>query len=194
MALVADINLIIVIAIIIVIIAPAYYIYQIYTDLPTTDCSRFGQSQGLPDCPAGTQNILGICYTDTWSASGGTHSDAICHVDYIDCPYTGCTHFIGSSDLPDGTVCNSLNIPGWDDTHFGPGWYLTGVGITKYCHRGGDYGVYCEDAGIPGDIGNCTIGDKYGGVCWGPEKCSDSGLDRYAICTCVPANYIPATN
>src|SRR5437868_12747099 len=102
MSIEGTITLIIVFVFIIVFAIIIYYIYQIYLDIPTIDCSRFGQSQGLPDCPTGTQNILGICYTDTWSASGGTHSNAICHVDYIDCPYTGCTHEIGSagSSLP----------------------------------------------------------------------------------------------
>jgi len=185
MGLLEDLTTIIVLVVILAIVFVAYLIYSYYEELPTIDCTRFGTSQGLPGCPAGTQNILGICYYDTWSASGGTHSSsAVCHVSYPDCPYTGCTHFVGSSDLPDGTPCNSMTIPGWDDAHFGPGWYLTGVDITKYCHRGGDYGVYCEDAGIPGVIGACAVGDKYGGVCWGPEKCSDYGLVRTSICGC----------
>ena len=184
MGLVSDITIIVVVVIILFLVVIAYIIYKYYEELPILDCVKFGTSQGLPDCPTGTQDISGICYYDTWSASGGTHSGATCHVDYLDCPYGGCTHFVGSSDLPDGTPCSSKTIPGWDDTHFGPGWYLTGIDITKYCHRGGDYGVYCEDAGIPSQIGVCNVGDKYGGVCWGPHKCSEVNRVRTSICTC----------
>ena len=187
MAIISGIFFVIIIVILFGIFYVIYRIYRFYEDLTTIDCSRFGRSQGLPDCPKGTQNILGICYQDTWSESGGVHSDAICHVDYKDCHYTGCTHYTGYTDLPGGTPCTSLNIPGWDDANFGPGWYTTQVLGVHYCHRGGDYGVYCIDAGIPGTIGECPVGDKYGGVCWGKEKCSDSGLVRSTICGCSVA-------
>ena len=184
-----DLTLFILIIFIIVVIVIAYYAYL---NVPTIDCTRYGQSKGLPNCPKGTQNIAGICYYDTWSASDGTHSSsATCHVSYPDCPYVGCAHEIGHSELPNETPYNSLNIPGWDDAHFGPGWYVTGANPIKYCHRDGDYGIYCESAGIPGSVGDCAVGDNVGGICYGPVKCSDDGLVRATICSCsrgVPEN------
>jgi hypothetical protein len=163
--------------IVVVIIVILLVFWFVWSRFPTIDCTKFGLKQGL-GCASNRDYWGGICYTDTWKASNGTKTE-VCTVTYSDCPPDGCTHFVGTSSAENGTECSSKIIPGWNDNHFGPGWYLTGTPGTKYCHRGGTYAVYCENPTIPDTCPNDL--EKYAGACYG--KCP-TGYNHSSLCTC----------
>lgn len=170
-----------------------YLLYKWIGSFPTTDCGRYGQDEGLPQCPLGSEGYGRVCYKTTWPDNGTSvaHKTSVCGVNYPDCPGTGCTHSvdtIGSQDR--GTVCNSTTVTEtdgspWSDSYYGDGWYIQYFGDIAWCQRGGVQDVYCEDIGQESEIGVCAKGDNFEGVCWGPEKCSDNGLYRTEICTCA---------
>lgn len=184
---------IIVVVVIVIVVVGLIFLYSSYNNLPTTDCGRFGINQGLPSCPNGTQEYGGVCYKDTWpdNTSGGVTSKgtktAVCTVTYPDCPGIGiCTHVPVPNGPPAGTPCNSTTIPGWDDTHFGAGWYYVyQLGVIPTCQRGGTQEIYCQSVGTAASIGLCAKGDNFEGICWGPETCASAGLHRTEICTCA---------
>lgn len=168
----------------VLIIIIGYYINAWLSTFSTTSCALYGNVEGLPGCEAGKAYYGGTCYTDTWSDSGGTKT-AVCTVSYPDCYIWGCSNRTYNITADAGTPCNSQTIPGWDDAHFGPGWYVTGtIDAAKYCHRGGTFGVYCENDSIPE---TCPANaDVFEGVCYS-GKCPE-GQVRSEICTCVPAS------
>ena len=142
---------------------------------PITDCTRFNANQATvgqlngPVCPTGTEKYGGICYTDTWTAEGGTKT-AVCTVDWgtYGGVYTQCG--IGIYDLNYGDPCPMV----------GPGYHKT---AWCTCQLRGPItaGQYCQSEGGPSQ---CPEGwDFFGGIC--TQAACPSGTTRTGICTCT---------
>src|SRR5436189_805486 len=72
------------------------------------DCTKYGTlATGSYTCPPGTIETGGVCYTDNWTANGGTKT-AVCTVAYPGNTqlYTKCG--IGIYDLAYGAPCKML--------------------------------------------------------------------------------------
>lgn len=139
------------------------------------DCAKYGNltAAGGLTCPTGTQDYGGYCYTDVWTAGGGTKT-AVCTVDYGP-PYTTySTHCgIGIYYLNYGDPCPMV----------GPGYYKTAVCTCQYKGLITGY-ANCQSQGYPSQ---CPIGsDSYEGSTCYSNPCP-TGYTRTGRCSCAPA-------
>lgn len=166
---------------IIVLVAIVLFIllfYYLYTRLPTTDCAKYASKTSLPSCATGDQEYGGICYTDNWTANGGTKT-SLCGVSYPGdgSVYLNCEGTINTISI--GQSCSALS-----DWTRGPGWYKSSLCT---CQKGGTIitppgGYYCEGSKLPLICPSDT--DFFEGVCYSAP--CPQGTRRSEICTCEP--------
>ena len=153
-----------------------YVLYEVYNSLPTTNCSEFASDSAAigtengPKCPPGTDEYVGVCYKDVWTAEGG-EKVAVCSVYWgvFDGVVTDCS--IGIQNLSFGDPCPMV----------GEDYHKTALCT---CQLRGEVtaSLYCQDEGI------ATIckkdWDYFEAICYF-HSCP-SNLRRTEICTCAP--------
>lgn len=165
-----------IIAVLVLAVIIALFVW-FYRSLPITDCAVYG-NPNLPGCPTGKAEYGGVCYTDNWTALGGTKT-LLCTVSYKGdgSTFTPPTYVQAIYDLDTGMSCD--NIKGGPT---GTGWIKNIDLQSQTCQRGGSITAeyYCADSSLPN---TCAADeDFFEGVCY-KSKCP-SGYIRSEICTC----------
>jgi hypothetical protein len=168
------------IVIVIILVILIYVLAGIASQTPILDCFFYGYANFIGDadgpvCKPGDSDYGGVCYTDTWTANGGSKT-AVCTVSYPDIsPFLITKCGIGIYNLDYGQPCDL--IPDWP---YGKGYFKTAVCT---CQGGGTVtgSYYCQNQGFP-DV--CPAGtDYYESACY--SSACPAGTTRTGICGCT---------